>query len=115
MTHQETEVSQMAKNLPAVLETWVQSLGGEDAPEKEMAAHSSTLAWRIPWTQEPDRLQFMGSQRVGHNRATNTHITTGKPSNLIDQNQQVERAERKEALLMPKIPYLSCKVVNRYY
>jgi len=66
-----------------------------------MATHSSTLAWRIPWTQEPDGLQFMGLQKVGHNRATNTHTTTGKPSNLTDQSQQVEGAERKEALLMP--------------
>ena len=45
-------------------ETWVQSLGQKDAPEKEMATHSSILAWRIPWTEEPDGLQSMGSQRV---------------------------------------------------
>ena len=47
-------------------ETWVQSLGGEDSLEEEMATHSSILAWRIPWTKESDGLQFMGSQRVGH-------------------------------------------------
>ena len=47
-------------------ETWVQSLGQEDPLEKEMATHSSTLAWKIPWTEEPGRLQSMGSQRVGH-------------------------------------------------
>ena len=47
-------------------ETWVQSLGWEDLLEKEMATHSSTLAWKIPWTEEPGRLQSMGSQRVGH-------------------------------------------------
>ena len=47
-------------------EMWVQYLGGEDPLEKEMAIHSSTLAWKIPWTEEPDRLQSMGSQRVGH-------------------------------------------------
>ena len=46
---------------------WVQSMGGEDPLEKEMATHSSILAWRIPWTEEPGRLQSMGSQRVGHN------------------------------------------------
>ena len=46
--------------------TWVQSLGWEDALEKEMATHSSVLAWKIPWTEEPGRLQSMGSQRVGH-------------------------------------------------
>ena len=55
----------MVKNLPAMQETRVQSLGQEDPPEKEMATHCSILAWRIPWTQEPDR-QSMGSQRVGH-------------------------------------------------
>ena len=57
----------MVKNLPAMREIWVQSLGREDPLEKEMAAHSSILAWRIPWTEEPDGLQSMGSQRVGHN------------------------------------------------
>ena len=48
-------------------ETWVQTLGWEDPLEKEMATHSSTLAWKIPWTEKPGRLQSMGSQRVGHN------------------------------------------------
>ena len=56
----------MVKHLPAIWETWVRSLGQEDPLEKEMATHSSTLAWKIPWTEEPDRLQPMGSQRVGH-------------------------------------------------
>ena len=56
----------MVTNLPTMKETRVQSLGQEDPLKKEMATHSSILAWRIPWTEEPDRLQFMGSQRVGH-------------------------------------------------
>ena len=56
----------MVKRLPAMLETRVQFLGREDPLEKEMAIHSSTLAWKIPWTEEPDWLQSMGSQRVGH-------------------------------------------------
>ena len=56
----------MVKCLSAVLETRVQSLGREDPLEKEMAIHSSTLAWKIPWTEEPSRLQSMGLQRVGH-------------------------------------------------
>ena len=56
----------MVKNLPAMQETRVQSLGREDPLEKEMATHSSILAWRIPWTEEPGGLQFMGSQRVKH-------------------------------------------------
>ena len=52
--------------MPAMLETWVRSLGWKDHLEKEMATHSSTLAWKIPWTDEPARLQSMESQRVGH-------------------------------------------------
>ena len=56
----------VVKNLPTKQEMQVMSLGGEDPLEKEMATHSSILAWRIPWTEEPGRLQFMGSQRVGH-------------------------------------------------
>ena len=59
-------VAQMVKRLPAMRETQVRFLGREDPLEKEMAIHSSTLAWKIPWTEEPDRLQSMGSQRVGH-------------------------------------------------
>ena len=59
-------VAQSVKNLPAVWETWVGSLGQEDPLEKEMATHSSILAWNISWTQEPGGLQSMGSERVGH-------------------------------------------------
>ena len=59
-------VSQMVKRLPTMLEIQVQSLGWEDPLEEEMATHSSTLAWKIPWTEEPGRLQSMVSQRVGH-------------------------------------------------
>ena len=59
-------VAQLAKKLPAMQETWVQSLGREDPLEKEMATHSSILAWRIPWMEEPDKLQFMRSQRFGN-------------------------------------------------
>ena len=56
----------MVKNLPAVQETWVQSLGWEDPLEKEMATQSSIRAWEIPWTEEPGGLQSLGLQRVGH-------------------------------------------------
>ena len=59
-------VAQRVKCLPAMRETWVRSLGWEDTLEKEMATHSSTLAWKIPWMEEPGRLQSMGLQRVGH-------------------------------------------------
>ena len=59
-------VAQVVKNLPAMQETWVQSLGQEDPLEKGMATHSSILAWEIPWTEEPGGLQSMGLQRVRH-------------------------------------------------
>ena len=57
-------VAQRVKHLPAMQETWVRSLGQEDPMEREMATHSSTLAWKIPWTEKPARLQSMGLQRV---------------------------------------------------
>ena len=68
-------VAQRIKCLPAMQETWVWSLGWEDPLEKEMATHSSILAWRIPWTEEPGGLQSMGSQRVGHNSATSLSLS----------------------------------------
>ena len=67
-------VAQMVKNLPAMWETWVRSLGWEDPPEEGMATHSSLLAWRIPWTQESGGLQSMGSPRVRHSWATKRSI-----------------------------------------
>ena len=63
-------VAQRVKRLPAMKETWVRSLGWEHPLEKEMATHSSTLAWKIPWMEETGRLQSMGSKRVGHDWAT---------------------------------------------
>ena len=60
-------MAQRVKRLLAMRESWLQSLGQEDPLEKEMATHSSTRAWKIPWTEKPGRLQSMGSQRVGHN------------------------------------------------
>ena len=69
-------VSQMVKNLPAVQKTHVQYLDQEDPMEEGPATHSSSLASRIPWTEEPGRLQSMGPQRVGYNWATNTHTQT---------------------------------------
>ena len=62
-----SQMAQMVKNAPAMQETWVQSPGGEDPLKKGMATHSSILTWRIPWTEEPGRLQSMGSQTVEHN------------------------------------------------
>ena len=66
-------VAQLVKNPPAMTETWVQSLGWEASLEKEMATHSSILAWKISWTEEPGGLQSMGSQRVGLERLTHEH------------------------------------------
>ena len=63
------------KCLPTMQETWIQSLGREDPLEKEMATHSTTLAWKIPWMEAPGRLPFMGSQRVGHDRATSLSLS----------------------------------------
>ena len=63
-------MAQTVKRLPTMWETQVRSLGQEDPLEKEMAPHSSTLAWKIPWTEESGRLQSTGSQRVGHDQAT---------------------------------------------
>ena len=59
-------VAQTVKNPPEMLETWIRSLGWEDPLQKGMATHSSILAWRFPWTDEPGGLQSLGSQRVGH-------------------------------------------------
>ena len=69
-------VAQTVKRLPTLWETRVRALGREDPLEKEMATHSSILAWNMPWTEESGRLQSMGSQRVGHDWATSLHFFT---------------------------------------
>ena len=74
-------VSQMVKNLPAVQEPWVQSLGRKDPLKKGMATHSSILAWEIPWTEGSGGLQFMGLQTVRHDLVTTTTTTRGKRCN----------------------------------
>ena len=84
-------MTQMVENLSAKQETQVESLGWEDALEKGMATHSSILAWRIPWTEEPGRLQSMGLQRVGH--TSSFYVTSnGKSYKIIVQyqNQDVD-------------------------
>ena len=68
-------VAQTVKCLPTMWEIWVRSLGQEDLLEKEMATHSSTLAWKIPGMEEPGKLQSVGSQRVGHDWATSPYLT----------------------------------------
>ena len=69
-------VAQRVKHLPAMQETWVRSLVREVPLEKEMATHSSILAWRIPWIEEPGGLQSIGSRRVGHDWASSLHFTS---------------------------------------
>ena len=75
--------AQRLKCLPAMWETWVWSLGQDDPLEKEMATHSSTLAWRIPWTEELGGLQSTGLQRVGHNWATSLHLLVCEMSAIV--------------------------------
>ena len=76
----------MVKHLTTVRETEVQSLGWEDPLEKEMATHSSTLAWKIPWTEEPGRLQSMGLQRVGQTERLHIHSNKGFPAASVVKN-----------------------------
>ena len=81
-------MAQTVKNLPAMWDTWVGSHGWEDPLEEGMATHSSTLAWRIPWTEEPGGLQFMGSQRVRHNGVTkHTHAMQQENSEDKETNK----------------------------
>ena len=84
MSFSASNVAQRVKRLPEMQETWVRSLGGEDPLEKEMATHSSILAWKIPWTEEPGRLQSMGLQRVGlyNSFATSLFLSSFLPSFL---------------------------------
>ena len=85
------DIAQSVKNLPAVQETQVRSLGWEDPLEKEMATHSSILAWKMSLTEEPGGLQSMGSQRVGHHWATNTN-QKNKSSNRKGQTQSISHS-----------------------
>ena len=81
MLQRAPRVAQMVKNLPAMQETWVPSLGPEDPLEKGMASHSSVLAWRIPWTENPSELQYMVSQRAGHDSDFICHILQKRKTN----------------------------------
>ena len=89
-------VAQTVKRLPTMRETRVQSLGREDPLKKEIATHSSTLAWKIPWTEEPGRLQSMGSQRIGHDWATSFHFKVRVWGMLgSDAGEGISIADRK--------------------
>ena len=93
MDNRASLLAQMVKNLPAMQETWVPSLGWEDSLEKGMATHSRILARRIPWSEEPGGLQSMGSQRVGHDWTTNTHFVWIN-SLFPELNQKLNRYNR---------------------
>ena len=109
--YEHTLVAQTVKRLPTMWETWVWSLGQEDPLEKEMATHSSTLAWKIPWTEEQCKLQSTGLQRVGHdwamslkhsiNLQQNTHSSQvhwehfpGFDTHMMVANQILENLKR---------------------
>ena len=77
--HKASLVAQMVKNPLAMQRTWVRSLGQEDPLKEGMATHSRILAWRTPWTKEPGRLQFIESQRAGHDVSNLAHMYTGRP------------------------------------
>ena len=106
-------VAQTVKNLPTMQQTWVRSLGQEDLLEKGMATHSSILAWELPWTEEPSRLQPMGPQRVGHNWATHIFtftlqiIRSSKPNYESDSDSQ-SMAETRQALGVLKTSSWDC-------
>ena len=101
-------VAQIVKHLPIVRETWVQSLGREDLLEKEMATHSSILAWKSPWMEEPGGLQSVGSQRVRHDWATSQghlHLTHWLPSYLhVFTLLLTEMPQTTRTLSLPSFP-----------
>ena len=107
-------MTQMVKSLPVIQETQVRSLGQEDPLEKEMATHSSILAWEIPWTEEPDRLQSMGSQRVGPQLSNFTFFFSFYIRNILDDyiyciSTGEIVSKQKSAVILIFVPlYLMC-------
>ena len=85
--------ARLVKHLPAMWETWVRFLGWEFPLKKEMATHSSTLTWKIPWKEETDRLQSIGLQRVGHDWATSLHFTSSCFSCTWTENFQMYKLD----------------------
>ena len=83
-------MAQTLKCLPATWETWVRSLGQEDPLEKEMATHSSALAWKTPWMEEPDKLHSMRSQRVGHDSATSLVLVMTSKEGMVGSSRDAE-------------------------
>ena len=101
----------LVKHLSTMWETWVQSLGWEDVLEKEMATHSSILAWKIPWMEEPGRLQSMGSQRVGHDWETSLSLFTYAVS-LSKSPSTVQVLSSWKSALCWVLLLLSCQAVS---
>ena len=93
-------VAQLVKNLPAMQETRVRSWGLEDPLEKEIASHSSILAWKISWTEEPGGLQSMGSQKVGHDWATNIYSLTRICAIFVNKSYFYQHFNNHQGLLL---------------
>ena len=108
-------MAQRLKRLPAMWETWVQSLGWEDSLEKAMATHSNILAWRIPWMEEPGRLQSMGSQRVGHDWATSLTCLGEGPGQNRSEFQQTTAGTLVEAALTAIDPQVTKTFLGLYW
>ena len=105
-------VAQMVKRLSTMREIQVRGLGWEDPLEKEMAIHSSTIAWKIPWTEEPGRLQSMGSQRVGHDWATSRSCNCNKDQVVRISDNLAEHSVAFDCHshpLMFQLPSFCCK------
>ena len=100
-------MAQTVKNLPAMQETWVQSLAQEDPLVKELATHSSALAWRIPWTEKPGRLKFMGSKRARYDWVTNFHFSLSDVTYMWNP----QNTKRKKKQLVDKT---ELQQTNRY-
>ena len=113
-----SQVAQRLKHLPAMWETWVQSLGQEDPLEKEMATHSSILAWRIPWTEEPGGLQSTGLQKVGHDWATSlslSYSTSLDSTRLFSTGVLPAYIPSRVSIVLPPTSTWYCEIVKFYH
>ena len=97
-------LAQTVKNLPPMQDTWIWSLGWEDPLEKKMAIYSSILVCRIPWTEEPGGLQSIGSERVGHDWATNTASSHGQATSLSSLNSVNSSIDWKSSCICSELP-----------
>ena len=107
-------VAQTVKNWPAMQDTWFQPLGQEDPLERRMGSHSSILAWRIPWTEEPGGLQFISSQRVGHDWATFTHSWGTDLSSFFHHSNLLQMPEDHKMVNTEFFWWCSQLVINNF-